>query len=110
MIHKRLDRSRPTPRCFLETHTGRGETPARATGTATPKPGPHTTSITCWTSGLPYSGAGHDQQVLCHLDLAAVVRVAAEDEDLALRVRLRRIQQHVANGLTGEEGQKIIGG
>ena len=34
---------------------------------------------------------GDDPQVLRHLDLAAAVGVAAEDEDLALRVRLRRM-------------------
>jgi hypothetical protein len=40
--------------------------------------------------------AGHDPQVLRHLDLAAAVGVAGEDEDLAFRVRPSRLQQQVA--------------
>jgi len=54
--------------------------------------------------------AGHDPQVLRDLDLAAAVGVPAENKDLALRVRLRRLQQHVAHGLAGEERQVVIGG
>ena len=54
--------------------------------------------------------AGHDPQVLGHLDLAAAVCVAAEDKELAAGVHQRRFQQHVAHGLAGEEGQIIVGG
>jgi hypothetical protein len=42
--------------------------------------------------------------VLRHLDLAAAVRVAEEHEDLASRIRLRHVQQHVANALQEKKG------
>jgi len=48
--------------------------------------------------------AGHDPQVLGHLDLAAAVGVTAESENLAAWMLLRRLQQHVAHGLAGKEG------
>jgi hypothetical protein len=49
--------------------------------------------------------ASHDPQVLRRLDLAVAVGVAKEDEDLA---RLRCLQQHVAHGLAGGEGQVTV--
>ena len=48
---------------------------------------------------------GHDPQVLRHLDLAAAVGVAAEDEDLAFRVRLRRVQQTSPTALQEKNGR-----
>ena len=50
----------------------------------------YSTSMICWIPGLPvFCRAGHDSQVLRHLDLAAAVGVAEEDEDLEFRVQLR---------------------
>ena len=59
----------------------------------------------CWISRLPVlCWPGQHPEVFLYLKLAAAVGVAAEDKDLAARVRSGHFQQYVAHRLAGEEG------
>jgi len=60
---------------------------------------------TCWISGFPCSaGPVTTPQILRHLDLATAAVGSRGREDLALQMRLGRVQQNVAHGIAGEEG------
>jgi len=56
-----------------------------------------------------FGGAGQHLQVRQHPNRAADVGVAAQDEDLARRIRLGRLDQHVTHGFAGEERQIVLG-
>jgi len=52
--------------------------------------------------------AGQDKQIIPYLRRPAAVRVPAQHSELSVRIGLRRLQQHVTDGFTGEMRQMDI--